>query len=75
MQTDELGQLDDFGPMVLAVINKFLNAYGDLIEGKFVMEVAREMQGGSRINAIFHEIFAKVIIGIDPFEYLTDTDI
>ena len=65
----------DSGPLVLALINKFINAYGDKLEGRFVKESAVEVQGGSRINYIFHELFRKVINSIDPFEYLTEQDI
>ena len=65
----------DSGPLVLALINKFINAYGDKLEGRFVKESAVEMQGGSRINYIFHEVFRKVVNQIDPFEYLTEQDI
>jgi dynamin 1-like protein len=75
MQTDEVSLIEDKGPMILALINTFLNAYGDLIEGRFVREIAVECQGGSRINYIFHEIFNKVVNSIDPFEYLTEQDI
>ena len=65
----------DSGPLVLALINKFINAYGDKLEGRFVKESAVEVQGGSRINYIFHDLFRKVINSIDPFEYLTEQDI
>lgn len=65
----------DKGPMILSLINKFLNFYGDKIEGKFVKEIAVECTGGARINFIFHEIFNKVVNNIDPFEYLTEQDI
>ena len=78
MQEYESVDLDfgsDKSPMVLRLINSFSSSYGDKIEGKFVKEIAIECQGGSRINFIFHEIFNKVINGIDPFEYLTDRDI
>ena len=64
----------DSGPLVLALINKFINAYGDKLEGKFVKESAVELQGGSRINFIFHELFRKVINNIDPFEYLSEKE-
>jgi len=73
MEEVDLGE--DKGPMILHLINVFLNSYSDKIEGRFVKEIAVECQGGSRINYIFHEIFNKVINGIDPFEYLTDRDI
>jgi len=62
----------DNGPLVLSLINRFINAYGDKLEGKFVKESAVEMKGGSRINFIFHDIFKRVISQIDPFEYLTE---
>lgn len=65
----------DKGPMVLNLINKFMNSYSDKIEGKFVREIAVECQGGARINFIFHDIFKKVINDINPFEYLTELDI
>ena len=65
----------DNGPLVLALINKFINAYSDKLEGKFVNESAVEVKGGSRINFIFHNVFRKVISQIDPFEYLSEQDI
>lgn len=57
----------DKGPVILNLINKFTNSYGDMIEGKFVKESAVECFGGSRINYIFHSIFVKSIRDIDPF--------
>lgn len=71
---DALSDVDN-GPLVLALINKFINAYADKLEGKFVQQSAVEVQGGSRINFIFHNVFRKVISHIDPFEYLTECDI
>ena len=61
--------------MILSLINAFINTYGEMIEGRFVKEIAVECIGGSRINYLFHEIFNKVINSIDPFEYLTEQDI
>lgn len=75
LQIDDVCLDADKGPMILSLINTFLNTYGDKIEGRFVKEIAVECQGGSRINYIFHEIFKKVINQIDPFEYLTEQDI
>lgn len=71
MSGDPLADVDS-GPLVLALINKFINAYGDKLEGRFVKESAVELSGGSRINYIFHELFRKVINSIDPFEYLSE---
>jgi dynamin 1-like protein len=61
-----IGHQEDKGPAILFLINKFTNAYSDMIEGKFVKESAIECLGGSRINFIFHDIFVKSIKGIDP---------
>lgn len=74
MSGDPLNDVDS-GPLVLALINRFINAYAEKLEGRFVKESATEVQGGSRINFIFHELFRKVINNIDPFEYLTEQDI
>jgi len=71
MSDDPLATVDS-GPLVLALINKFINAYGDKLEGRFVKESAVELSGGSRINYIFHELFRKVVGSIDPFEHLTE---
>lgn len=65
----------DSGPLVLALINKFINAYSDKLEGRFVDQSAVEVQGGSRINYIFHKVFHRVVNEIDPFEHLSETDI
>ena len=60
MTGDPLADVDS-GPLVLALINKFINAYGDKLEGKSVQDAAVELHGGSRIKYIFHEMFRKVI--------------
>jgi len=39
---DPLMEVDN-GPLVLALINKFINAYSDKIEGRFVKESAVEI--------------------------------
>ena len=75
LKIDDPDMQIDKGPMILSLINKFLNSYGDKIEGRFVKEIAFECQGGARINFIFHHIFKKVINDINPFEYLTEQDI
>ena len=61
--------------MVLMLINQYLDSYGEMIEGRFVKDIAVECIGGSRINYLFHQIFNKVINEIDPFEYLSEQDI
>jgi dynamin 1-like protein len=49
--------------------------YTNKLEGYFVRDIATEMQGGARINYIFHKIFKNIIQKVDPFEYLSEQDI
>jgi hypothetical protein len=39
---DEIHLDEDKGPMILSLINTFLNTYGDKIEGRFVGDIAVE---------------------------------
>jgi len=71
MEDNPLAGVDN-GPLMLTLISKYVQAYGDKIEGRFIKDVAVECQGGSRINYIFHDIFNKVINNIDPFEHLSE---
>jgi len=63
------------GPIILNLISRFIEEYGNKLEGRFVKDIATECQGGARINYIFHKIFRNVVNSIDPFEYLTEQDI
>ena len=65
----------DNAPLVLNLIQKFVTAYCEKLEGRFVENAVTDLRGGSRINYIFHDIFRKVINQIDPFEYLTEQEI
>ena len=51
----------DSGPLVLHLINLFINAYAEKIEGNFVKKATKDLSGGARINYIFHDLFRKVI--------------
>lgn len=42
LSADEVHLMDDVGPLILGLINTFLNNYGDKIEGRFVREIAVE---------------------------------
>ena len=66
---------NSMGPIILNLISKFLEEYGNKLEGRFVKDVATECQGGARINFIFHKIFKNVVTKIDPFEHLSEQDI
>ena len=74
-ETEYSPGIEECGPLILNLMNRFITSYGEMIEGKFVRESAIECFGGSRINYIFHKIFVKSINNVDPFEYLSDEDI
>ena len=62
-------------PTILVLINKFLEEYQKRLDGNFVSDIATECQGGARINYLFHEVFKKAVMNVDPFENLTEQDI
>jgi dynamin 1-like protein len=57
------------------LIQRYIEEYSKLLEGSFVRDTATEMQGGARINYIFHKTFRNIIKNVDPFENLTEADI
>ena len=65
----------DCAPRILELIGFYAREYADTMEGRSNEGNAVEMQGGARINHIFHDVFRKAIDSIDPFEYLTESDI
>ena len=66
---------NSIGPLMLALISKFIEEYTKKLEGRFITGIATEMMGGARINFIFHKEFKTIINRIDPFEFLTEQDI
>lgn len=52
-----------------------MKQYSNILEGQYSRDIIKEFLGGQRIHYIFHEIYNKVINGIDPFEFLTERDI
>ncbi len=65
----------ELGALTLNLISKFTTYFQNMIEGKFVKQSATEFLGGSRVNYIFNEIFARTLQDMDPFDSLRDDDI
>lgn len=62
------------GILLLALISKYVKFFVEMIEGKYG-ESREAVIGGARIEYIFSQIFIKSINRMNPFEFLTDTDI
>ena len=62
------------GVLLLALISKYVRYFVEMIEGKY-SESRESVIGGARIEHIFSQIFIKSVNRLNPFEFLTDTDI
>ncbi|GJQ10543.1 hypothetical protein GpartN1_g2828.t1 [Galdieria partita] len=70
-----LGDNEDIGAALLSIINHYAMEFNQALEGKAHEVIsATELYGGARINYIFHDIYAKELDKMDPFEDLTLDD-
>lgn len=70
-----LGENEDVGAALLSIINHYAMEFNQALEGKAHEVIsATELYGGARINYIFHDIYAKELDKMDPFEDLTLDD-
>uniref|UniRef100_A0A8D8QQD7 dynamin GTPase n=1 Tax=Cacopsylla melanoneura TaxID=428564 RepID=A0A8D8QQD7_9HEMI len=67
--------VSDKSQTLLQIITKFASAYCNTVEGTARNIETTELCGGARICYIFHEIFGKVLDGINPLDGLTKMDI
>lgn len=75
--TDALNE-KTLGATLLTVLGKFASHFKETVDGRGSSPDGIEMNelyGGARISYIFHEIFARSLSGINPFDGLTDQDI
>jgi dynamin 1-like protein len=76
----EYGQYDNCkdkkaqGILILSLVNKYVKFFIELIEGRSINSKDCVV-GGARIEYIFSQVFIKSINKLNPFEFLTDTDI
>jgi replication fork clamp-binding protein CrfC len=66
--TDKLNQFD-LGGSLLSILSQYSDNFVDALDGRAVGDMSvRELYGGARISFICHEIFAKSLLAMDPFE-------
>eukprot|EP00468_Gymnochlora_sp_CCMP2014_P008960 CAMPEP_0167761964 /NCGR_PEP_ID=MMETSP0110_2-20121227/12479_1 /TAXON_ID=629695 /ORGANISM="Gymnochlora sp., Strain CCMP2014" /LENGTH=639 /DNA_ID=CAMNT_0007648735 /DNA_START=54 /DNA_END=1973 /DNA_ORIENTATION=+ len=67
--------VNDKGGNMLNILLKFSKAFADAIDGKLTNLTQNDLCGGSRISDIFHNVFARSLKKIRPFDDLTDHQI
>jgi dynamin 1-like protein len=78
--TDEASR-STMGGALLAMLSKFATNFGSIIEGrggsseKTSRQATHELFGGARISYIFTEIFCSSLLGVGPFDGLSDEEI
>lgn len=65
------------GSLILRLINRFATNFTDSIEGTRVDAVVstKELCGGARMYHIYHNVFSKILLSIDPCRNLSTLDI
>jgi len=66
---------DDKGSVLLQLLLKYSQMFSDAIDGKLTNLTQNDLCGGSRISDIFHNVFARTLHRIQPFDDLTDHQI
>uniref|UniRef100_A0A7S2XAC3 Uncharacterized protein n=1 Tax=Lotharella oceanica TaxID=641309 RepID=A0A7S2XAC3_9EUKA len=66
---------DDKGGVLLQILLKYSKAFADAIDGKLQNLTQNDLCGGSRISDIFHNVFARSLHRIQPFDDLSDHQI
>jgi len=62
---------------MLAMLHGFARNFSRAIAGRRdeAKQMLTELYGGARLNYLFHESFGKTLLGIDPFDNLSQDDI
>ncbi|CEL93330.1 unnamed protein product [Vitrella brassicaformis CCMP3155] len=64
------------GALLLHFFSKFARSFQEAIDGQLATQhLADQLQGGARINFIFHDWFVKTLNEFDPLSGLTDLEI
>eukprot|EP00471_Norrisiella_sphaerica_P001907 CAMPEP_0184478742 /NCGR_PEP_ID=MMETSP0113_2-20130426/684_1 /TAXON_ID=91329 /ORGANISM="Norrisiella sphaerica, Strain BC52" /LENGTH=685 /DNA_ID=CAMNT_0026856635 /DNA_START=179 /DNA_END=2236 /DNA_ORIENTATION=+ len=69
------GSVTNYGSILLQLISKFSTNYINALGGRSPDVSLSELYGGARISYVFHQIFAKGLLNIGPFDRLSDEDI
>eukprot|EP00466_Bigelowiella_natans_P013866 jgi/Bigna1/89484/estExt_fgenesh1_pg.C_500042 len=66
---------NDKGGVLLQLLLKYSKMFADAIDGKLTNLTQNDLCGGSRISDIFHNVFARSLHKIQPFDDLSDHQI
>mmetsp|Transcript_26007 Transcript_26007/g.36330 ORF Transcript_26007/g.36330 Transcript_26007/m.36330 type:complete len:357 (+) Transcript_26007:52-1122(+) len=66
---------NDKGGVLLQLLLKYSQMFADAIDGKLTNLTQNDLSGGSRISDIFHNVFARSLHKIQPFDDLSDHQI
>ncbi len=69
------GSATNNGSLLLQLISKFCTNYCNALGGRSPDVSLSELYGGARISYVFHQVFGKGLLNIQPFDQLTDADI
>mmetsp|Transcript_11453 Transcript_11453/g.18765 ORF Transcript_11453/g.18765 Transcript_11453/m.18765 type:complete len:699 (-) Transcript_11453:70-2166(-) len=69
------GSVTNYGSLLLQLISKFCTNYCNALGGRSPDVSLSELYGGARISYVFHQVFAKGLLNIGPFDRLSDSDI
>uniref|UniRef100_A0A7S3Z876 Dynamin GTPase n=1 Tax=Lotharella globosa TaxID=91324 RepID=A0A7S3Z876_9EUKA len=69
------GSVTNYGSILLQLISQFCTNYCNALGGRSPDVSLSELYGGARISYVFHQVFAKGLLQIQPFDRLSDTDI
>eukprot|EP00811_Abedinium_folium_P000610 NODE_1055_length_2630_cov_11.405114.p1 GENE.NODE_1055_length_2630_cov_11.405114~~NODE_1055_length_2630_cov_11.405114.p1 ORF type:complete len:844 (-),score=224.54 NODE_1055_length_2630_cov_11.405114:99-2411(-) len=77
---DELDKADkNPGQLVLSLISNYARNFSDMLDGSFEGELLEdppeELIGGARLLYVFHHVFAKTVLNLDPLVGLSDIEI
>mmetsp|Transcript_6456 Transcript_6456/g.9933 ORF Transcript_6456/g.9933 Transcript_6456/m.9933 type:complete len:696 (-) Transcript_6456:81-2168(-) len=69
------GSVTNYGSLLLQLISRFSTNYINALGGRSPDVSLSELYGGARISYVFHQVFAKGLLNIKPFDRLSDADI
>ncbi|KAG5186926.1 Dynamin central region-domain-containing protein [Tribonema minus] len=74
----DAASVNNLGATLLTLLSKFATNFQAAVDGRGSSPDGIEMNelyGGARISYVFHEVFARSLEGVNPFDGLADEDI
>ena len=66
---------DDPKNLLLLIIAKFVEYYRDMLDGRFIKDNTKSLQGGARIYTILHKLYENTIENIEALYGMTEDEI